>query len=549
MTGSKTNYPHEQPERRTHLHASTRKGRETRRHEPRYQASFPVKIHVGAGETERVYTATAHDISDGGMRLENVDIPPTEKRLRIEFDVPPGAMPEEYVHSGISLPAQVVHRERTKHQASVLFEESLSARLARHLWNYLHWAAVTTLFITVSLILVMKYHNVYFFWFDVPIFLYGLAVGTYLLTRFLFAAVYRPPKPRADLPAVSVVIPAYNEEAYIERTLRHALESDYPSDRLQVIAVDDGSDDATLAAMHRVRKLYPELIVVNLKQRRGKRFALATGTRLATGELVAFVDSDSFVSPDAVRHLVDGFVDPQVAAICGHCEVENEWTNLLTRMQTVRYYIGFRVMKGAESIFDSVTCMSGPLAAYRRSHLMEVLDPWVKQTFLGQPATYGDDRSLTNFLLRKYKIRYDSRARCRTIVPEDYSSFFHQQMRWKRSWFRESLRAAGFMWRKEPLMWLSFYLGVILPIIGPAIVFRAVLYVPLFQQGTPLVYMFGILLMSMLMSSTYLFAKRSRLWAYGIPFCFFYMFVLVWQLPVAILSFWVPQWGTREQRQ
>jgi len=336
-----------------------------------------------------------------------------------------------------------------------------------------------------------------------------------------------------------------DDEKTVRRTLEHALESAYPADRLQVIVVNDGSTDRTLGVLQEVKARYPELVVINFGERRGKRHALAAGTKMATGEVLVFVDSDSVLRPNAIRNIVDGFAEPGVAAVCGHCEVENEWTNLLTKMQAVRYYIGFRVMKGAESIFDSVTCLSGPLAAYRRSALLPVLDEWVQQKFLGRPATYGDDRSLTNFLLRRNKIRYDSRARTRTIVPEDYRTFFRQQMRWKRSWFRESVRAAGFMWRKEPLMWMSFYLGLLLPILGPAIVFRAMLYVPLFHHGTPFMYMFGILLMSVLMSSAYLFAKRSRLWVYGIPFCFFYMFVLVWQLPVAILSFWVPRWGTR----
>jgi len=541
---SSDRYPREEPDRRTHVHAPDRAP--PRRGARRYLASFLVNIHVGEGQAARHYTARAWDISDGGLALQNVDIPEGEQSIRLDFDVPAGAMPEEYVRNGYHLNGHVVHKEDDARHVGIRFEEPLSRRLAAHTWAALRWGALIALFLTVSAVLLIKYENIYYFWFDVPIFLYGLAVGTYLLTRFLFAAFYRPPRPRTDTPRVSVVVPAYNEEHYVERTLTRALELDYPPDRLQVIAVNDGSSDGTLAHMMTMRERYPELAVVDLGEHRGKRHAMATGTRLSTGEIIVFIDSDSFLDDKAVLRLVDGFTDPEVAAVCGHCEVENEWDNLLTRMQAVRYYIGFRVMKGAESIFNSVTCLSGPLAAYRRTHLLEVIDAWQTQTFLGQPATYGDDRSLTNFLLRRHKVLYDSRARTRTIVPSDYRTFFAQQMRWKRSWFRESMRAGAFIWRKEPLMWLSFYLGLVLPVLGPAIVFRALLYVPLFQQGTPFMYMFGILLMSVLMSSTYLFAKRSRLWIYGIPFCFFYMFVLVWQLPVAILSFWIPRWGTRD---
>ncbi len=95
-------------------------------------------------------------------------------------------------------------------------------------------------------------------------------------------------------------------------------------------------------------------------------------------------------------------------------------------------------------------------------------------------------------------------------------------------------------------MALSFYLGFILPLLGPAIVLRALVYVPLVQRTSPLMYILGIALMSALMSSTYLLYKRSRIWFYGSVFCFYYMFVLVWQTPWAVLTCWRNEWVTRK---
>jgi len=454
-------------------------------------------------------------------------------------------MPEEFVHCTYRMEGKILRYDSEKHQAALSFKEKLSLHLAHSTWAFLKWMAVVLLFITVSLILLIKLENIYFFWFDVPVFLYSLTVGSYLISRFLFASFYRPPQEQTDLPTVTIVVPAYNEGEVIEETLKHALEVEYPREKFQVIAVNDGSDDDTLAVMKRVRERYPELVVIDFSENRGKRPALATGARMAAGEIIIFIDSDSILQFDSIRHLVDGFADPKVAAVTGHCEVANAWTNLLTKMQAVRYYIGFRIIKGAESIFDSVTCLSGTLSAYRRTVLLEVLDDWIKQSFFGRPATLGDDRSLTNFLLPHYKILYDSRALTRTIVPDTYMKFFRQQMRWKRSWFRESVRAAAFMWRKQPLMSLSYYLGLILPLLAPAVVFRAMIYVPVFHHVAPFSYIFGVFLMSALMSTTYLFAKRSNLWVYGTVFCFFYMFILVWQLPWAIMTFWKTAWGTR----
>jgi len=537
-------YPKPNPERR--IRSRSRADYSDRRSAPRYLAEFPARIFVGEGETAKVYEATVHDISSGGLLIEAPGIPPDEKRIQVQFRIPEGAMPEAFIQGVVSTYAEIRHRKNGPPLLGVAFEEDLAARYQRTIWSYLRWLAAVVLFVSASLVLLIKYENLYYFWFDVPIFLYSLLVGGYLISRFLFATFYKDSKPLVELPTISVVVPVRNEEEHIARTLQQLMESDYPRDRLQVIAVDDCSTDQSIAVMKESQKRYPELVVMGLEKNAGKRHALAAGMGLATGQVIVFIDSDSFIQPDALRHLVNRFSDPQVAAITGHCDVENIWTNLLTRMQTVRYFIAFRVMKAAESVFDSVTCLSGPIAAYRREVLHEILPEWLNQKFLGQPATFGDDRSLTNSLLRRgYKVVYEFKARVTTIVPEDHRTFLRQQMRWKRSWFRECLIASSFMWRREPLMALSFYLGFLLPLMGPIIVLRALIYVPLMQGTAPLMYLVGITLMSAMMSSTYLLYRRSRLWLYGIVFCFYYMLVLVWQTPVAVLTSGRNKWVTR----
>jgi hyaluronan synthase len=502
---------------------------------------------VGHGEGQKVYQAMARDISEGGLLLENVDIPETETRLRLQFQIPSGTVPEEYLHGRYTLEAQVAHRGQPGEGIGLAFTETLGQKLRSKTWFYLRSSAIVLFFLAISLVLLIKYENFYFFWFDVPVFLYSLSVGFYLISRFIFAGLYRPPKPipQNAWPKVTIVIPAFNEEQHIDRTLTHAMEVAYPADKLQVIVVDDGSSDRTLEVIRQVQARYPELIVVEFAENKGKRLALAAGVNMATGDIIAFVDSDSFLEPQAIRNIVDGFADPKVAAVCGTCEVENKWSNLLCKMQAVRYFLSFRVMKAAESLFQSVTCLPGPLSAYRRDVLMQHLHDWVNQSYWGITATFGDDRSMTTTLLRRHNIIYDTRAITTTIVPENFRTFMRQQMRWKRSWIRESLRASSFMWRKPPLMALSFYLGLILPVLGPAIVVRAIIYVPLFHLGSPLMYLFGILLMSMMMSLTYLYAKRSNLWIYGVLFCFFYMFVVIWQLPWAMATYMVSSWSTR----
>jgi len=544
MNNEMRSYPEPAPERR--IRSRSRVNYSDRRTSQRYLADFPIRIFVGRGKDAKAYAATAHNISSGGLLIEAPDVPPEETRIHVQFRVPKGVMPEEYIQGVISTDAEIRRREEGKPLLGLAFEEDLGAHYERTAWSYLRWLAAAVLFVAASLILLIKYENLYYFWFDVPVFLYSLLVGGYLLSRFFFATFYSDSKPLSEVPTMSVVLPVRNEESNIARVLRQVMESDYPRDRLQVIAVDDCSTDRTLAVMKEVQKSYPDLVVLSLEEHAGKRHALATGTGLASGQVITFIDSDSFIQPDALRNLVNRFADPKVAGITGHCDAENVWTNALTRMQTVRYFISFRVMKAAESVFDSVTCLSGPIAAYRREVLQMVMPEWLNQMFMGRPATFGDDRSLTNSLLRRgYKVVYESKAKVTTFVPENHRAFLRQQLRWKRSWFREMMIASTFMWRRQPLMIISFYLSFVLPLLGPAIVLRALIYVPLVQQTSPLMYIFGITLMSALMSSTYLLYKRSRIWFYGTVFCFYYMFILVWQTPWAVLTCWRNEWITR----
>ena len=543
MNKAQQPYPVPLPERRLRLRS--RPDYSDRRTVERFAADFPARIFVGEGKDAREYEATVRDISSGGLLVEAPGVPPEETRFRIQFRIPEGVMPEAFIQGAVSTAASV--KRRADGRMGLAFDEDLGVRYQRTAWSYLRWLAAAILFVAASLILVIKYENLYYFWFDVPVFLYSLLVGGYLLSRFLFAAFYNHDvPPLAELPSLSVVVPVRNEAGNIARTIRHLMDADYPRELLQVILVDDCSSDDSLAVMKQAQQTYPELVVLGLEKNAGKRHALAAGAGLAGGEVIVFIDSDSFLEPGALRNLVSRLADPGVAAVTGHCDVENIWTNRLTRMQTVRYFIAFRIMKAAESVFDSVTCLSGPLAAYRREALHAILPEWLGQMFMGRPATFGDDRSLTNSLLRRgYKVVYESRARVTTLVPESHRAFLRQQLRWKRSWFRESLIACSFMWRREPLMALSFYLGFLLPLMGPAIVLRALVYVPLVQRTAPLMYIAGITLMSALMSSTYLLYRRSRLWFYGIFFCFYYMFVLVWQTPWAVLTSWRNEWITR----
>jgi hyaluronan synthase len=121
-------------------------------------------------------------------------------------------------------------------------------------------------------------------------------------------------------------------------------------------------------------------------------------------------------------------------------------------------------------------------------------------------------------------------------------------VRWKRSWTRESLVIATFIWRKNPIAALAVYSGIVLPLIAPIAAGRALLYRPLVDgAGAPLIYLLGIYAMAMVYALYYALRHRGydTLWVYGVLFVFFYLFFLLWQTYYAIATASRTTWGTR----
>jgi hyaluronan synthase len=383
-----------------------------------------------------------------------------------------------------------------------------------------------------------------------PVFgVYGLVVTTYILSRFGLSLAYREPRDAGLRPAVAVVVPAFNEEAAIADSIRSVLALDYPPELLQIVAVDDGSTDGTLAEMRRVADASGGRVhVIAFPENRGKRAAMAAGIRATDAQIIAFVDSDSELDPDAMTRIVQPFADERVGAVCGHAEVLNVHESWLSRMQAVRYYVAFKVFKAAESVFGAVTCCSGCFSAYRRVLVNQRLDWWEHQTYLGRESTFGDDRSLTNCILRDWRVVYHGGAVARTAVPATFGRFMKQQTRWKRSWTRESLIVATFAWRKHPLAAAAIYVGMLLPLVAPVVAVRALVLRPLVSgHAAPVLYLLGVYAIALVYSLYFAVRRRAygTLWIHGIAFVFFYLAFMLWQTYYAIATSRTSSWGTR----
>lgn len=529
----------------------------------RYLVDYPVTIHLSNGS---VMEARAVDISTTGILVQiptaDGQEPSFDKDVKLTFEIVPGSLPEGYEMKVKKLPALVARKFR-KDTGEILFgiefKTTLAEYAAKNRRDYRLWTATFFLAIIAFIIVLMRAESVIYFKFNRWLYLYSIIAAMFLLTRYLFATFYRPVRIDPNYtPGVSIIIPCFEEEEWIQRTVHSCINQDYPVDKLEVIVVDDCSKDRSAERVEEIiaklkeadtgdhaYRVAERIRFFRQSANLGKRDAMARGAREAKHELLVFVDSDSFLDPFAVRNIVQPFKDKEMGGVSGRTDVANTYTNALTKMQAVRYSIAFRVMKAAEGYFDAATCLSGPLSCYRRDLVLKYMDAWLNQRFLGQKATFGDDRSMTNFILRHNRTTYQDSAVCMTIVPRSYKVFLRQQMRWKRSWLRESLIASRFMWKKEPFMALSFYMGVLVPIAAPVIVLYNLIYVPIMHRVFPTNFIIGMLMMSLLMSMAQLFIRRSTTWIYALWFCLYYEAVLLWQMPVAWVTFWKTTWGTR----
>lgn len=524
----------------------------------RYVSNFPVKL---LSTKEAAQTVTCLDISNKGMLVRSDEPIHTEQAVTLKFKIDGGVMPEGY-EARVSIRATPIraYEEDGDYYQAFEFEQPLNRYMKKRRWGLSIFAASLFLLFCAVIVLLMRTESVLYFKFNKFLYLYSLIAATFLLSRYVFGLFYRnvPINPHYE-PGVTIIIQAFNEEQWIHRTITTCVDQDYPIDKLEIIVVDDCSTDETfrnaqltiqeLARDGERFQIAERLQLIRLAQNSGKREALVAGVEKAKHELIVFVDSDSFLEPNAIRNIVQPFQDPKMGGVSGRTEVENKYTNTMTKLQTVRYYIAFRIMKAAESYFDVVTCLSGPLSCYRKDLIEKHQEAWLKQQFLGHPATFGDDRSMTNYILKTHRTAYQDAAICSTIVPSQFNVFLKQQMRWKRSWLRESLRALTFMWKKEPLMFLFFIVGLIVPIAAPIVVVYNLIYVPIAHQVFPTTFVVGLTVMALLLSFAHLLFRKSTLWLHGLTFVLFYEFVLLWQMPIAWFTFWKSTWGTRDTPQ
>jgi len=175
------------------------------------------------------------------------------------------------------------------------------------------------------------------------------------------------------------------------------------------------------------------------------------------------LDSDTVWAPDALTEMLRPFADPRVGGVTPRQAIFDTGTNPVRRLADWMEDIRYHLTVPAQSVFGQVGCLAGRTIAYRRTAFEPAVERLVGQTVLGVPQHVGDDRVLTNELLRAgWRTVYQSTAAVETDAPSNWRTFWHQQLRWGRSSQRETLLSLRWLWRK-PVAFACFAADVATP--------------------------------------------------------------------------------------
>ena len=271
-----------------------------------------------------------------------------------------------------------------------------------------------------------------------------------------------------SVPFVSIVIPAYNEEASILRSLDALNRLDYPS--FEVIVVNDGSTDFTFSVIESAR-----VKCIHLKKNQGKAAALNAGIAEAKGEIIVFSDSDSWLHPMTLHYLIQGFSSPSVGAVSGTVEIRPQ-NNLLRRWQVIEYTFGqFFVKKAQLGSGNGVAICPGPVCAFRKNLLVTI------GGFSNRTITEDFDATLEIINLG-YQVNYAPNAIAYTEAPRTWRQLRRQRLRWFRGhiqtfalhrqlFFSPHTGSLGTYWLPIYYFLLGYICGAVEVVLIPLVIF------------------------------------------------------------------------------
>ena len=266
-------------------------------------------------------------------------------------------------------------------------------------------------------------------------------------------------------PRVAVLIPAYNEEKVIVRTIRSVMMSNYKN--IRVIVIDDGSTDNTYRA---AVDAYPADIAsgrltVLTKPNGGKADALNFALERTTEDIYIGIDADGVIAHDAITNLVPHFADPRIGAVAGNAKVGNR-VNLWTRWQALEYITSQNFERRALDLFDVVMVVPGAIGAWRTEA--------VKRGGGYHTNTVAEDADLTmNLLEQGYWVIYEDRALAFTEAPVNMDGLMRQRFRWSFGILQAIFKHRGAIAKRRAMGLFALpntlIFQILLPLVSPLI--------------------------------------------------------------------------------
>ena len=385
--------------------------------------------------------------------------------------------------------------------------------------------------------------------------LFGLLVLIVFVNRYVFGSMLRTGDRRTvrgygttprDLPTVAIVVPVFCEGPSVLKTAESFAALDYPKDRLSVVFIDDCSTDNTLDYLKQAVARFPWMRLRQNPRNMGKRLGIKQAVLEIDSDLVMSVDSDVIVEPDVVWKLVQHMSSSGADAVGGCVFVSNPNDTWLTRMQAVKYWVGYQFLKNLENAFDHVMCLSGCLTLYKRQALLAVDSQLENRTFLGDEVKYGEDRFLTRKLVEAgFRTRLCFDARCYTKAPANMPAYLNQQLRWRRSNMIDLITAIPNLHRFNPLVLVHYLsMGTLLffyPIFLLVKMMEAEFMIPVvFHAFVVTVFAFAYDLSKHRLPE---FARTNGLWFLSMAAVFPVVYLTM--TPLALFSLGTSSWETR----
>jgi cellulose synthase/poly-beta-1,6-N-acetylglucosamine synthase-like glycosyltransferase len=268
-------------------------------------------------------------------------------------------------------------------------------------------------------------------------------------------------------PRVAVLIPAYNEEMVIARTIRSVLMSNYKN--IRTIVIDDGSKDKTyqIACDTYAKEIAAGRVTVLTKPNGGKADALNFALSQTDEEIYVGIDADGVIAHDAISRLVCHFANPHIGAVAGNAKVGNR-VNLWTRWQALEYITSQNFERRALDLFDVVMVVPGAIGAWRTAA--------VKAGGGYHPDTVAEDADLTmNLLEQGYAVIYEDQALAFTEAPVNANGLARQRFRWSFGILQAIFKHRGAIVNRRAMGLFALpnilIFQILLPLVSPLIDF------------------------------------------------------------------------------